>query len=190
MNDDARHIKVDPREKKSEAKVGFVAVTVLVVLIGSLWVLRARKHDPRDLEMMKQREAAIAPKPKDMVAEISFASTAPLPPARQEEVSRALFPASRAAIGCMEGIYATVFVDVVFGADGTVKDAKFSTKNQLPIDTLLGPTCFLEKLRAATIAPGTELTAMFPVRNMPSQKMMEDAAKGIVDGKTPVVPAR
>lgn len=187
MTDEARHIKVDPVEKKSEAKVGLVAMLVLVLLIGTLWIVKARKHDPRDTEMMKAREAAMAP--KDTVAELSLSSTAPMPPGRMEEVSRALAPAAKMAAGCMEGIYATVFVEVILGPDGKVREARFSSRNQLPVDKLLEGTCFLDKLRQPTVSPGVgDITAFFPVRNMPSQKMMEETAKGIVDGKTPVVP--
>jgi len=177
LEDHARHIKVGRDEKKSEAKVGLVALVVLVALVAALWIVKARKHDPRDLEMMKAREAALAP--KETVPELSVVSTAPLPAGRMDEVSRALNPSMIAAARCMQGIYGTVFVDVTFGADGKVREARFASKNTVPYAELLAGTCFLEKLREPSVSPGSgDVTAMFPVRNLPGQKVNEGAAKG------------
>lgn len=176
MNEEVRHIKVKPAEKKTEAKLGFVFVAVFTLAIVSLWVLKARKHDPRDLEMMKQHDKSTAAS-GGTVPELSLTATAPLAKERMDEVSRALAPAVTKAAACMQGVYATVFVDVVFSPSGQVKEARFASRNTLPAGELLKDSCVLPSLREPTVSAGTgEITASFPVRNMPS-------------GKTPVVKA-
>lgn len=191
MSDDVRHIKVHPAEKKSEAKVGLVFVVLLSLAIVALWVVKARKHDPRDLEMMKAASGPSAATPTPAagtVPELSLSSTVPLAKERMDEVSRALAPAVAKAASCMQGVYGTAFVDVVLASTGEVKEARFSTRNTLPVAELLKDTCVLSSLREPKISAGQgEITASFPVRNMPSSAMMKDTAQGIVDGKIPVV---
>ncbi len=182
MSEGVRHIKVPPAQKKSEAKLGVAFIVLLSAAIVGLWVAKARKHDPRDTEMLSHTGAL------QLVPELSLASTAPLPKERMTEVSLALAPAVTKAAACMEGVYGTAFVDVVFAPSGEVTEARFATRNTLPIGQLLSGTCVLPTLRETKIKAGSgEITASFPVRNMPSAATMKGTAKGIVDGTIPVV---
>jgi hypothetical protein len=184
VNDEVRHIKVLPAEKKNEAKLGIFFVAFITLAIAGLWVAKARKHDPRDLEMMKH--AASATPAEGTVPELSLAATAPLSKARMDEVSRALAPAATKAASCMQGVYGTFFVDVVFAPSGQVKEARFSARNTLPVTELFKDTCVLPSLREPSIGAGPgDITATFPVRNMPSAAG-SSSPSGAGDRKTPV----
>ncbi len=184
MNDEVRHIKVLPAEKKNEAKLGIFFVVFISLAIAGLWVVKARKHDPRDLEMMKH--AASATPVEGTVPELSLAATAPLSKARMDEVSRALAPAVSKAANCMQGVYGTFFVDVVFAPSGQVKEARFAARNTLPVAELFKDTCVLPSLHEPSIGAGPgDITATFPVRNMPSSPG-SSALPGVGDRKTPV----
>lgn len=169
MGDDVRHIKVSASEKRAERATGFVAVGVLTALIVGLWVVKARKHDPRDTQLLTP--PAPAASAGGALADVSVVSSSPLAPARIAEVSAALAPLAEKAAVCMAGVYGTVFVEVVFTADGNVKDARFSPRNTLPVESLFGGSCVLPSFRGASIAKGAgEVRADFAVKNAPGKR--------------------
>lgn len=168
MGDEVPHIKVSASEKRRERALGFVAVGVLTALIVALWVVKARKHDPRDTQLL----APPAPTASaGALADVSVTSTSALSPARIAEISAALAPGADEACVCMAGVYGTIFVEVVFTADGNVKDARFSPRNTLPVESLFAGSCVLSSFREASIAKGSgELRVDFAVKNAPGKR--------------------
>ncbi len=187
-----QHIRVDETTKESESRVGLVFVVLITVGIVALWVLKARKHDPRaDTPRAHTTSAAVASASSaraPYVPELSLSAREALPPARIDEVVAALAPRLDKSATCMGGIYGTAFVEVAFAPSGETTSARFASKNQLPVDQLLKDTCVLSELRTAKIAPGpVEIVASFPVRNMPSHDQMKKTADDILHDRPNVI---
>jgi len=71
----------------------------------------------------------------------------------------------------MAGVYGTIYVEVVFTADGNVKDARFSPRNTLPVELLFAGSCVLSSFRDALVAKGSgELRVDFAVKNTPGKR--------------------
>ena len=100
-------------------------------------------------------------------------------------MAKALAGALPAAIACFEGSYGTVFVDVAFDPQGAAPQVMFSTKNQLPVESLFDVGCFQSALRGARLGPfsGSAFTATLPVRRMPGSDVLGKLADDIVSGK-------
>lgn len=191
-----QHIRVDETTKASESRVGLVFVVLITVGIVALWILKARKHDPRadswralpTSSASASSSASGAGPGRSYVPELSLTASEALPPARIDEVVAALAPRLGKSSSCMGGIYGTAFVEVAFAPSGETTSARFASKNQLPVDQLLKDTCVLSELRAAKIGPGpVEIVASFPVRNMPSHDQMKKAADDILHDRPNVI---
>jgi hypothetical protein len=185
-----QHIRVDETTKARESRVGLVFVVFITLGIVSLWVFKARKHDPRadTPRALSTAAASGSTAPPPYVPELSLSASEALPPARIDQVVAALAPRLEKASACMGGIYGTAFVEVAFAPSGETTSARFASKNQLPVDQLLKDTCVLSELRAAKIAPGpVEIVASFPVRNMPSHDQMKKAADAVLHDRPNVI---
>ena len=183
VEEEVKHIRVNAATKAKESRVGAIFVVFLSLAIITLWAVRARKHDPRDLSRVTPQamigvmsgHAGHAPPAPSGVPELSVSP--PTSALRAGEVSQALAPNVPRSAACMRGVYATVFVEVVFAPSGEAKEARYAKSNKLPVGELLQDTCVLTELRAAKIAPGPdEVTATFPVRNMPGRDVVKKAA--------------
>ena len=170
-----------------------VVVVVVLLLLSS-----ACPSEPVAVEVMQLPTPtaptpvpapAVPTPPPEIIPELALASTATLSAAQHDAIALALVPALAHAEACMGGIFGTVFVDVAFAPGGAVKEARFSTKNQLPIGEILKDTCFLPELRKAAIPPTKAgVTASFPVRRLPSNEMLQGAAHDIAnDGSNVIV---
>ncbi len=167
VDEEIKHIRVDAPTKAKESRVAAIFVVTSSLAIVTLWAVKARKHDPRDLSWKAKPKADVAaagPIPERLELLLSSG------PARTEEVSRALgAPVARATV-CMGAVYGRAIVEVSFTPKGEVSAAQFSAANTVPVGELFKDTCLLSELRSAKIAPGAApLTATFSVWNLPSK---------------------
>lgn len=129
--------------------------------------------------------ASAAPAPSGGISESGIAIAPASAASHRPEVAKALAGALPAAIACFEGSYGTVFVDVAFNPQGAAPQVMFSTKNQLPVESLFDVGCFQSALRGARLGPfsGSAFTATLPVRRMPGSDVLGKLADDIVSGK-------
>ena len=173
--------------------MGAMVVLILTLLVVLLWVFKARKHGPGDVVRASASSGVASLSAPARSAVVEFEGEIRLSPAeaeaRRSDVALALARVLPEVRGCMEGVYGTVFVELVFSPSGEARSAAFSKQNQLPVDQLFSNTCLLAAARKARIpaSTGPEIVAVYPFRNMPSSQLMKKTAEDLVKGKANIV---